>query len=80
MGIRDYFENTGDSNETVVCLVEWPEKGKGILPKPNLDINLTFNQEGRIARLEFASLRQSDPGNGFNDWLEDLDVKGIKRV
>ena len=41
MGIRDYFENAG------ICLVEWPEKGKPLLPVADLDIRITITQPGR---------------------------------
>ncbi|AEY00836.1 hypothetical protein GU3_05395 [Oceanimonas sp. GK1] len=46
MGIRDYF--TGNS----LCLVEWPERGQGMLPGPDLDITLSYNGEARRALLE----------------------------
>ncbi|NIY85403.1 tRNA (adenosine(37)-N6)-threonylcarbamoyltransferase complex ATPase subunit type 1 TsaE [Vibrio hepatarius] len=45
MGIRDYF--TPDA----ICLVEWPEKGEGILPSADLDIELRYNGESRVALL-----------------------------
>lgn len=45
MGIRDYF--TPDA----ICLVEWPEKGQGLLPSADLDIELRYSGEQRIAEL-----------------------------
>lgn len=50
LGIRDYFD--GDS----LCLVEWPERGRGILPEPDLVIALTVNGSGR--QLEYAAHTQ----------------------
>lgn len=46
MGIRDYF------NEHSLCLVEWPEKGEGVLPSPDVEATLTEWQNGR--QLELA--------------------------
>ena len=45
LGIRDYFE--GDA----LCLVEWPERGAGVLPKADLDITITAHGSGRALRL-----------------------------
>ena len=41
LGVRDYFD--GES----LCLVEWPEKGSGFLPTPDLDIYLEADLPGR---------------------------------
>jgi len=45
MGIRDYF--TPDA----ICLVEWPEKGEGLLPKADMDLELRYVGEQREALL-----------------------------
>lgn len=46
MGIRDYF--TPDS----LCLVEWPERGHGMLPAQDMDITLQYNGVQRVALIE----------------------------
>ena len=51
IGIRDYI------NPDYVCLIEWPSKGKGILPAPSVYIQLDYapsNPEGRIAQVTYA--------------------------
>ena len=47
LGLRDYFRD--DS----ICLVEWPEKGGADLPKPDLLIQLSYQDQGR--ELHFSS-------------------------
>lgn len=44
-GFRELF------NAQSVCLVEWPEKAEGMLPEPDLLIQLDLAGEGRLARL-----------------------------
>lgn len=46
LGVRDYF--AGDA----VCLIEWPERGAGILPPPDLEVVIDYAGTGRKVRLE----------------------------
>ncbi len=41
LGIRDYLDNSA------ICFIEWPEKGKGFLPQADLNIILDFKDDGR---------------------------------
>lgn len=51
LGIRDYFE--GDA----LCLVEWPQRGAGVLPKADLDITISPQMGGRSLRLQAQGAR-----------------------
>lgn len=44
LGIRDYL---GGQN---LCLIEWAERGAGILPAPDLDIRIERQEAGRLVR------------------------------
>ncbi|MBB3184730.1 tRNA threonylcarbamoyladenosine biosynthesis protein TsaE [Halomonas fontilapidosi] len=41
--------------EEALCLIEWPERGEGWLPPPDLDVVLRLAQSGREASLEARS-------------------------
>ncbi|GHE20457.1 tRNA (adenosine(37)-N6)-threonylcarbamoyltransferase complex ATPase subunit type 1 TsaE [Halomonas urumqiensis] len=44
--------------EDALCIIEWPERGEGWLPEPDLSITLSMPEQGipgRRARLEAAS-------------------------
>lgn len=41
MGIRDYFTKGN------LCLIEWPERGYGLLPDADLDLRLQIDQNQR---------------------------------
>lgn len=45
LGMRDYLAQ--DS----LCFIEWPERGAGYLPLPDLQINLSSRDNGRIAQV-----------------------------
>jgi len=51
MGIRDYF--SGQS----LCLIEWPERGKGVLPEPDIEIHLEREGDGRSVVMRAGSAR-----------------------
>jgi tRNA threonylcarbamoyladenosine biosynthesis protein TsaE len=53
-----------DAPETIV-LIEWPERGRGALPKPDLDITLEHAGEGRSACLSAGSARGSNLIHGI---------------
>ena len=44
LGVRDYLEGSG------VCLVEWAERGAGVLPAPDVDIAIERQEERRVVR------------------------------
>jgi len=57
MGIRDFL-CAGEA--PVTCIIEWPEKGRGVLPSPDLEI--VFGLSGEVRQVELhmrQSLQQS---------------------
>lgn len=59
MGIRDYLA------ADALCLLEWPERGSGILPPADLALHLQVVPAGRQLRAEAGSERGKK-------WLEGL--------
>ena len=45
MGIRDYF------TENSICLIEWAEKGLGLLAEPDLLVNIDYADNARNVQL-----------------------------
>jgi len=41
MGIRDYF------HQKAICLLEWPERGRGYIPSADIDITIFYEHEGQ---------------------------------
>ena len=59
LGIRDYFSGTS------LCLVEWPDKGAGVLPAPDLSIRIRVDGEGRTLQIDGHGER----GLAASQWL-----------
>lgn len=51
MGIRDYLEREA------LCLIEWPERGAGVLPHADLHLHLEPVAEGRQVEISAATER-----------------------
>lgn len=49
MGIRDYFAHD------CICLIEWAEKGRHLLPTPDLSINIHYDDNARHVELNALS-------------------------
>lgn len=45
MGLRDYLLGTD------ICVVEWPDRARGLLPPPDLDVMIQPANTGRSVRL-----------------------------
>lgn len=61
LGLGDYF------GPKTFCFIEWPERGAGILPNPDLELSLSVEGAGR--RLELAA--GSEKGRNVLDILEN---------
>ncbi len=51
IGIRDYFDQKS------CCFIEWPERGQGYLPQQDLEIEISVDGSGRLARISACSDR-----------------------
>lgn len=62
LGLRDWLE------EDVVLLVEWPQKGEGVLPEADLVIEIDYAGTGREVNL----LANGESGRQLIEKLADL--------
>lgn len=69
MGIRDYLAPGN------VCLVEWPERGQGVLPVADLELTLAAWEGGRELIAEY----HSKAGQALLDCLIDHLVASVPR-
>jgi len=51
MGIRDYFTDSS------LCIVEWPDKGHGLLPDADIHLHLNYVNQGR--EIQIRALTES---------------------
>jgi len=51
MGIRDYFTDSS------LCIVEWPDKGDGLLPDADIHLHLNYVNQGR--EIQIRALTES---------------------
>ena len=51
MGIRDYFA------DQAICIVEWPERGAGFIPSPDLSIEMAYEDQQRCITITAKSVR-----------------------
>ncbi|WP_457913746.1 tRNA (adenosine(37)-N6)-threonylcarbamoyltransferase complex ATPase subunit type 1 TsaE [Candidatus Gillettellia adelgis] len=49
IGIFDYF------HQNTICLIEWPQQGKGFLPEADLKISFSNYNPGRLAKIQALS-------------------------
>lgn len=60
LGIRDYV------SDNAILLVEWPERGEGVLPQADVNIRISYAGSGRKVVFE--------PGKSArHQWLQGLD-------
>ncbi len=64
MGAREYF--AGDA----LCLVEWPEKGRGFLPPTDINVIIHKVKQGRNVRLELTRDRDAALASILSQSLE----------
>lgn len=60
LGLRDY------PPESTIWLVEWPQRGAGHLPAPDVEVSLSAAGQGRVALIE------SRPTNGRSGPIIDI--------
>jgi len=59
IGLRDFLDGEA------ILLIEWPERGSGVLPAADLEAHLTYARAGRLCQLQ----AESELGQGMLDQL-----------
>lgn len=71
MGMRDFLNPDLESRGRIVCFVEWPDRGTGLLPGADVDLNMEIAGEGRVCRVSFSCESGLDVGEFKNEVLHD---------
>lgn len=67
LGLADYLDGSAS------CWFEWPEKGEGVLPPPDLICTLAYYGEGRKAHLKAMTEKGAQ-------WLAALTAAGVGKL
>ncbi|MCL4315423.1 MAG: tRNA (adenosine(37)-N6)-threonylcarbamoyltransferase complex ATPase subunit type 1 TsaE [Gammaproteobacteria bacterium] len=62
MGLEDYLA------PHAICLLEWPERGAGVLPEPDITLTLGLNNHGRLLNLNAKTARGEEILGAMADW------------
>jgi len=49
IGIRDYLDQQS------LCFIEWAELGQGMLPKPDVELSIETEGEGRVISVDIVN-------------------------
>lgn len=69
MGMRDFLNPELEALGGIVCFVEWPEKGRGLLPSADIDLSLNIAGEGRVCSVVVADSSGIDSNEFENEVL-----------
>ena len=64
LGIRDYFDTEA------LRLIEWPERGEGVLPQPDLQVEIELAGTGRRVVVKACSVRGKKIIEALKEGLE----------
>lgn len=62
LGLGDYF------TAHAVCLIEWPERGAGVLPEPDIALMLGLENHARSLNLNVKTARGEEMQRAMANW------------